>query len=52
MNRKVGSMSNMTVTVIYSKYDIHQLSSVVGTERAAKMAQSDRKVHLMVTGGD
>lgn len=52
MNRKVGSMSNMTVTVIYSKYDVHQLSAVVGTERAAKMSQSDRKIHLMVTGGD
>lgn len=52
MNRKVGSMSNMTVTVIYSKYDVHQLSAVMGTERAAKMSQSDRKIHLMVTGGD
>ncbi|CAG9813526.1 unnamed protein product [Phaedon cochleariae] len=50
-NKKVGSQSNMTVTVIYSKYDLYQLSSVVGTEKATKMSQSDRKVHMMVTGG-
>lgn len=50
MNRKIGSMSNMTVTVLYSKYDIHQLSAVVGTERAAKMCQSERNVQMMLTG--
>lgn len=49
MNRKVGSSSNMTVNVIYSKYDVHQLSSIVGTVRAAKMVQSDRKVHMLLT---
>lgn len=52
MNRKVGSNSNMTVTVLYSKYDVHQLSAIVTTERAAKMIQSDRNVHMMITGSD
>lgn len=40
----------MSVTVIYSKYDVHQLSAIVSTEKALKMVQSDRKVHMMVTG--
>ncbi|KAJ8946429.1 hypothetical protein NQ318_014415 [Aromia moschata] len=52
MNKKIGNMANMTVTVIYSKYDVHQLSSIVGTDRAAKMMGSDRKVHMMLTGVD
>lgn len=42
----------MSVTVIYSKYDVHQLSAIVGTEKALKMCQSDRKVHMMVTEND
>nr|XP_023021068.1 digestive organ expansion factor homolog [Leptinotarsa decemlineata] len=52
LNKKIGSSSNMTVTVIYSKYDVYQLSACVGTEKAAKMIQSDRKVHMMVTGSE
>lgn len=52
MNRKIGSSSNMTVTVLYSKYDIHQLSAIVTTERATKMIQSDRNVHMMLTGSE
>nr|CAI5821826.1 unnamed protein product [Callosobruchus analis] len=51
-NRKIGSNSNMSVTVMYSKYDVHQLSAIVGTEKAAKMIQSERRVHMMVTGSD
>jgi len=51
MNKKIGSMSNMTVTVLYSKYDVHQLASIVGTERATRMVQSDRSVHMVVTDG-
>lgn len=49
MNKKIGNLSNMTVTVLYSKYDIHQLAAVVGTERAMRMVQSDRNVHMLVT---
>ncbi|XP_050504494.1 U3 small nucleolar RNA-associated protein 25 homolog [Diabrotica virgifera virgifera] len=52
LNKKSGGVSNMTVSVMYSKYDIYQLSAIVGTEKSAKMIQSDRKVHMMVTGSD
>lgn len=52
MNRKIGNMSNMTVNVIYSKYDVQQLAYVVGAEKASKMLHSDRNVHMMVTGSD
>lgn len=51
MNPKIGSNSNMTVTVLYSKYDHNQLSEIVGTERALKMIQSERNVHMLVTDG-
>lgn len=50
MNKKVGSILNMTVTVIYSKYDLLQLSEIVTTDQAAKMFHSDRNVHMMITG--
>lgn len=52
MNKKVGTMTNMTVSVIYTKYDALQLASIVGSESAAKMLQSDRKIHMVVTGSD
>lgn len=52
MNKKIGSDSNMTVTVLYCKYDVHQLAAIVGTERAAKMLQSDRNVHMLLTEGE
>lgn len=51
MNKKVGNMSNMTVTVLYSKYDANQLAAIVGTERAVRMVNSDRNVHMLVTDG-
>jgi hypothetical protein len=50
MNKKIGNTSNMTVNILYSKYDVHQIAAIVGTERATKMSQSDRNVHMMVTG--
>lgn len=52
MNKKVGNMSNMTVTVLYTRYDVHQLAAIVTTERIGKMIKSDRNVHMMVTGSD
>lgn len=48
-NPEVGSSSNMTVTTIYCKYDVLTLSGVVGTERAAKMMNSNKNVHMMMT---
>ncbi|XP_076657128.1 U3 small nucleolar RNA-associated protein 25 homolog [Halictus rubicundus] len=49
-NPRAGSDSNMTVTVLYCKYDIMQLSAIVGTERAHKMLGSEKSVHMLVTG--
>nr|XP_031825642.1 digestive organ expansion factor homolog [Nomia melanderi] len=49
-NSRSGSSSNMTVTVLYCKYDIMQLSAVIGTERAKKMLGSEKSVHMLVTG--
>ncbi|XP_063233834.1 U3 small nucleolar RNA-associated protein 25 homolog isoform X2 [Bacillus rossius redtenbacheri] len=50
-NSYSGSDSNMTVTVLYTKYDVQQLAAVVGTERAGRMVLSDRSVHLLMTEG-
>ncbi|XP_078036154.1 U3 small nucleolar RNA-associated protein 25 homolog [Augochlora pura] len=49
-NPRAGSDSNMTVTVLYCKYDIMQLSAIVGTERAKRMLGSEKSVHMLVTG--
>ncbi|XP_076637307.1 U3 small nucleolar RNA-associated protein 25 homolog isoform X2 [Colletes latitarsis] len=49
-NPQAGSESNMTVTVLYCKYDIMQLSAIVGTERANKMLGSEKSVHMLMTG--
>ena len=48
-NPKGGSESNMSVTVVYCKFDVLQLSSVVGTERAAQMLTSEKNVHMIIT---
>ncbi|CAG2057493.1 unnamed protein product [Timema podura] len=49
-SRHSGADSNMTVTVLYSKYDVQQLAAVVGTERASRMVSSERNVHMFMTG--
>lgn len=49
-NPNSGSDSNMTVTLIYSKYDALKLSGIVGTEKAAKMISSTQDVHMFMTG--
>ncbi|XP_017883587.1 digestive organ expansion factor homolog [Ceratina calcarata] len=49
-NPRAGSESNMTVTVLYCKYDVMQLSAIVGTERASKMIGSEKTVHMLMTG--
>jgi len=49
-NQGAGNESNMTVTVLYSKYDVQRLAAIVGTDRAARMVSSERNVHMFVTG--
>lgn len=41
---------NITVNVIYSKYDAPQLAAIVGSERASCMLASDRPIHMFMTG--
>ncbi|KAF4532195.1 hypothetical protein B566_EDAN002257 [Ephemera danica] len=45
-----GTENNMSVTVLYCKYDAQRLAGILGSERASRMLESDRKVHMMVTG--
>uniref|UniRef100_T1HCF5 Digestive organ expansion factor homolog n=1 Tax=Rhodnius prolixus TaxID=13249 RepID=T1HCF5_RHOPR len=37
-----------SINVIYTKYDIIQLASIVGSERATKMLASDKSVHMFM----
>ena len=48
-DRRPGA-SNLSATVLYTKYDAQRLAAVVGTDRAAHMVQSDKDVHMLVTG--
>ncbi|XP_019338772.1 U3 small nucleolar RNA-associated protein 25 homolog isoform X3 [Alligator mississippiensis] len=50
MKANNGEEATWTCTVLYSKYDVQKLAAVVGIERAAQMLQSDKSVHLFVTG--
>ncbi|KAL3289839.1 hypothetical protein HHI36_023230 [Cryptolaemus montrouzieri] len=51
MNKKIGHSTNMTVSVIYSKYDFNYLSAIVSSERAQSMLKSENNVHMMMLGG-
>lgn len=48
-NPKSGFSSNMTVTIIYCKYDMLPLSAIVGSERATKMIRSEKTDHMVMT---
>jgi U3 small nucleolar RNA-associated protein 25 len=49
-NQGAGDESNVTVTVLYSKYDVQRLAAIVGTDRAARMVNSERSVHMFMAG--
>ncbi|EEB09908.1 conserved hypothetical protein [Pediculus humanus corporis] len=49
-NKFLSNDSLMTVTVLYCKYDVHQLGNVVKTSRAGKMLSSDKNIHMFSTG--
>lgn len=46
-NPRAGTEFNMSVTVIYNKFDALALARVVGQNRAAKMITSESKVHTI-----
>ena len=49
MNKKVGSDIFMTVTVLFTEYDLKQLQVIVGTDRTAVMYNAETDVHVLIT---
>ncbi|KAJ2953347.1 hypothetical protein O0L34_g937 [Tuta absoluta] len=49
-NKYGGSECNMTVTVLWCQYDVTRVAAVLGSARAARMARSDKPVHMYMTG--
>ena len=50
-NRKGGgSEGNMTITVLYNKYDAQRLAGALGSERAGQIVKAEKKVHVFVAG--
>ena len=50
-NRKGGgSDGNMTITVLYSKYDAQRLAGILGTERAGQIVAEEKSVRMFVAG--
>jgi U3 small nucleolar RNA-associated protein 25 len=37
-------------TVLYSRFDVLKLSAIVGMERASRMVNSDKQIHMIVSG--
>lgn len=48
-NPRDGLELNMSVTVLYTKYDVVQLAGIVATTNAQEMLASAKKTHLFVT---
>ncbi|XP_076318730.1 U3 small nucleolar RNA-associated protein 25 homolog [Tachypleus tridentatus] len=48
--RKKTACLSATCTVLYCRYDAQELASVVGTVKTKHMINSDRKVHMFVSG--
>jgi len=49
-NPRGGSDSNMSITVLYTKYDSQRLSLCVGSSTASTMFASDKAVHMFKPG--
>lgn len=46
-NPRAGTEFNMTVTIIYNKFDAISLAQIVGQNRASEMITSESKVHTI-----
>ncbi|RLU16704.1 hypothetical protein DMN91_010772 [Ooceraea biroi] len=46
-NPRAGSDSNMSVSVLYNKFDALALARIVGQNRATKMIMSEEKIHTI-----
>lgn len=49
-NAKDGIESSMSVTVLYTKYDMLQIAAIVGSTQASDIAQSSKSTHVFMTG--
>ncbi|KPI92267.1 Digestive organ expansion factor-like [Papilio xuthus] len=49
-NKYGGSECNMTVTTLHCKYDAARVAATLGAARFARLAASDKAVHMFVTG--
>ncbi|XP_075879638.1 U3 small nucleolar RNA-associated protein 25 homolog [Nelusetta ayraudi] len=47
-----GEAACWTCTALYSRYDAQKLAAITGAQRAGQMLNSDKAVHLFVTGGE
>ncbi|XP_063705619.1 U3 small nucleolar RNA-associated protein 25 homolog [Culicoides brevitarsis] len=47
-NSRDGCENSMSVTLLYTKYDLMQVSAIVGTERATKMAKVGKTTHMFM----
>ncbi|XP_033498688.1 U3 small nucleolar RNA-associated protein 25 homolog [Epinephelus lanceolatus] len=47
-----GEEASWTCTALYSRYDAHKLAAITGAQRAGQMLNSNKTVHLFVTGGE
>lgn len=49
-NSRDGIDSSMSVTVLYTKYDMLQIAAIVGSTQANEIAQSNKSTHVFMTG--
>lgn len=49
-NSRDGLENSMSITVLYSKYDMLQISSIIGTDRAVKLLRSNKTSQMFVAG--
>ncbi|KAK7905253.1 hypothetical protein WMY93_017860 [Mugilogobius chulae] len=47
-----GEQASWTCTALYSRYDAHKLAAITGAQRAGQMLNSNKSVHLFVTGAE
>jgi len=49
-NKRGGSENNMSISVIYTKYDLHRLNLCVGSGTSSTMLSSEKAVHMFKPG--
>ena len=49
-NPRGGTDTNMSISVLYTKYDVQRLGLCVGTDTASTLLSSSKNVHILQTG--